>query len=402
MHAAEPAHTGPVLDVVIPVYNEEKDIEGATRRVRRFLDTEVPFSARVTIADNASTDSTWQIASRLERTLPGVKAVRLEQKGRGRALKQVWLASDAEVVAYMDVDLATDLSALLPLVTPLISGHSQVAIGTRLSSDSHVTRGAKREFISRCYNLMLRTGMHASFSDAQCGFKAMRHDAAEALLPWVEDTGWFFDTEMLVLAENAGLRIHEVPVDWTDDPNSSVDIYATAKADIEGMIRVSRELRQKRIPLREIHDRLTGDYPDLDPSWKLLNQVLRFCVVGVICTVAQALLFWWWAGPMGSIMANTLSLATTAVLNTGLNRGFTFGVKGRANLARHHTQGLIVFLLAWAITSGSLALLHVMAPGATRAVELAVVIVGNLVATVLRFTLLKHWVFANSEESSVD
>lgn len=394
--------SGPVLDVVVPVYNEQRVLEDTVRRLRSFLDTCFPYSARVTIADNASTDSTWPIAERLAAELPGVSAVHLDEKGRGRALKRVWLASDATVLAYMDVDLSTDLSALLPLVTPLISGHSQVAIGTRLSSDSHVRRGAKREIISRSYNLMLRTGLRAGFSDAQCGFKAMRADAAEALLPWVEDTGWFFDTEVLVLAERAGLRIHEVPVDWTDDPDSRVDIVATARADIEGMIRLSRELRAERIPLAEIRSRLVGGYPELDPSWRLLDQVLRFGVVGVICTLAHALLFWWWAGPWGTVIANTAALATTAVLNTAMNRGFTFGVRGRANLARHHAQGLVVFLLAWTITTGSLAVLNVLWPDAGRAVQLGVVVIGNLVATILRFTLLRHWVFAASKEGTRD
>ena len=150
----------------------------------------------------------------------------LAEKGRGRALKQVWSASDAPVLAYMDVDLSTDLHALLPLVAPLLSGHSDLAIGTRLARGSRVVRGPKREFISRCYNLLLRGTLRRGFSDAQCGFKAIRTDVAAQLLPLVEDTGWFFDTELLVLAERAGLRIHEVPVDWVDDPDSRVDIVA--------------------------------------------------------------------------------------------------------------------------------------------------------------------------------
>ncbi len=150
--------------------------------------------------------------------------MRLEQKGRGRALHQVWSDSDAQVLAYMDVDLSTDLAALAPLVAPLISGHSDLAIGTRLGRGSRVVRGAKREFISRSYNLILKTTLSARFSDAQCGFKAVRADVASALLPHVADTGWFFDTELLVVAERSGLRIHEVPVDWVDDPDSTVDI----------------------------------------------------------------------------------------------------------------------------------------------------------------------------------
>jgi hypothetical protein len=136
------------------------------------------------------------------------------------------------------VDLSTDLNALLPLVAPLLSGHSDIAIGTRLAHGSRVIRGPKREIISRCYNLLLRTALRARFSDAQCGFKAIRASQARQLLPLVADQGWFFDTELLVLAERAGLRIHEVPVDWTDDTDSSVNIIDTAVKDLRGMARV--------------------------------------------------------------------------------------------------------------------------------------------------------------------
>ena len=173
--------------------------------------------------------------ARLAAAFPEVRAVHLDLPGRGRALHEIWSSSDAEVLAYMDVDLSTDLNALLPLVAPLLSGHSDVAIGTRLARGSRVVRGPKREIISRCYNLLLRTTLGAGFSDAQCGFKAIRADQARQLLPLVADTAWFFDTELLVLAERAGLRIHEVPVDWIDDADSRVDIVATALGDLRGM-----------------------------------------------------------------------------------------------------------------------------------------------------------------------
>ena len=188
---------------------------GCTSTSRSF-----PFPTRITIADNASTDGTWRIACALAAELDGVACVRLDQKGRGRALHHVWSASDAAVLAYMDVDLSTDLAALLPLVAPLVSGHSDLAIGTRLARGANVVRGPKREVISRAYNRILHTALGTRFSDAQCGFKAIRADRARLLLPLVKDRGWFFDTELLVLAERAGFRIHEVPVDWVDDPDS--------------------------------------------------------------------------------------------------------------------------------------------------------------------------------------
>ena len=166
----------------------------------------------------------------------------------------------------MDVDLSTDLAALLPLVAPLISGHSDLAIGTRLARSSRVVRGAKREVISRGYNLLLRGTLATRLSDAQCGFKAIRADVAARLLPLVEDTGWFFDTELLVLAERSGLRIHEVPVDWIDDPDSRVDIVATARADLAGIARMLRALATGRLPVAELRASLgRGPLPDPVP-----------------------------------------------------------------------------------------------------------------------------------------
>ncbi|THJ45132.1 glycosyltransferase family 2 protein, partial [Candidatus Frankia alpina] len=226
----------PVLDMVVPVYNEERDLGPSIRRLHAFLLERFPYPFRITIADNASTDGTLPLARALAAELPGVAVDHLELKGRGRALHAVWSASDADVLAYTDVDLSTDLSALLPLVAPLISGHSDVAVGSRLSRGARVVRGPKREIISRCYNLLLRWLLRVRFRDAQCGFKAIRADVAAHLLPHVADTGWFFDTELLVLAERCGLRVHEVPVDWVDDPDSSVDIVATALADLRGIV----------------------------------------------------------------------------------------------------------------------------------------------------------------------
>ena len=194
-----------------------------------------PFSTVVTVVDNGSTDATALVAAGLAAELEGVRAVRLTEKGRGRALRAAWSTSTARVVAYTDVDLSTSLDALLPLVAPLLSGHSDVAIGTRLAPGARVVRGPKRELISRIYNLVLKTILGNGFSDAQCGFKAARTEVAQKLLPLVEDNAWFFDTEFLVLAERSGFRIHEVPVDWVDDPDSRVDIVQTARDDLRGV-----------------------------------------------------------------------------------------------------------------------------------------------------------------------
>ena len=245
----------PQLEIIVPVKNEEHDLAPSVTRLVGYLRSAIPFTARVTIADNGSTDGTWRQARALAARFPEVHAVHLDLPGRGRALHQVWSSSDAEVLAYMDVDLSTDLNALLPLVAPLFSGHSDMAIGSRLAPGSRVVRGLKRETISRCYNLLLRITLGARFSDAQCGFKAIGAFQARQLLPLVEDRGWFFDTELLVLAERAGLRIHEVPVDWIDDTDSRVDIVATALADLRGIARLGYGLATGKVKVPRLRPR---------------------------------------------------------------------------------------------------------------------------------------------------
>lgn len=385
-----------VLDVVIPVYNEEKDLESCVLRLHDHLARTFPYGFRITVADNASTDGTPQVAARLADLLPEVAVSRLEQKGRGRALRTVWSASDAPVLAYMDVDLSTDLNALLPLVAPLISGHSDLAIGSRLGRGSRVVRGPKREFISRAYNLILRGSLAARFSDAQCGFKAIRGDVAQVLLPLVEDTGWFFDTELLVLAERAGLRIHEVPVDWVDDPDSTVHIVRTATDDLLGVLRVGRALGTGSLPL----DRLARPFGD-DPRDRglsgvpkgLARQLVGFCVVGALSTLFYLLLYSACRSFTGPQIANALALLVSAVANTAANRRLTFGVRGRDRAVRHQAQGLVVFGIGLALTSGSLAALDAGAGNPSHGTELAVLIAANLAATVLRFLLFRAWVF---------
>ncbi len=266
----------------------------------------------------------------------------------------------------MDVDLSTDLRALLPLVAPLLSGHSDVAIGTRLAHGARVVRGPKRELISRAYNRLLHTALRARFSDAQCGFKAVRREAARPLLEAVRDDGWFFDTELLVVAQRRGLRIHEVPVDWIDDPDSRVKIVPTAIDDLRGVARLMAA-----------------------------SPVARFLGVGVASTLAYALLFLVLTGPLGPAAANALALLLTAIGNTAANRRLTFGVRGRRDLLRHHVRGAVVFFLTLALTNGALVVLHGLDATPARGVELAVLVAASLVATVTRYVALRTWVFAH-------
>jgi putative flippase GtrA len=354
------------VEIVVPVLDEEAVLERSVRRLHRFLSDEFPFSWRIVVADNASTDATPAIAAALAEELPGVHVLRLERKGRGRALRAAWSTSEARVAAYMDVDLSTDLRGLLPLVAPLLSGHSDLAIGTRLAHGARVVRGPKRELISRGYNQILHAVLRARFSDAQCGFKAARTAALGAgLLDEVRDDGWFFDTELLVLAQRRGLRIHEVPVDWVDDPDSRVHVVRTAVDDLRGVARLAAA-----------------------------SPLARFLAIGVVSTALFALLFLALRGPLGAAGANALALAVTAVLNTAANRRFTFRLRGRGDLVRHHLRGAAVFVLTLALSSGALGVLHGIDATPARAVELTVLVLASLGATVTRYVALKTWVFA--------
>jgi putative flippase GtrA len=355
----------PRVDVVVPVHDEQRALPASIRRLHDELSERLPFAWRIVIADNASTDATARVAAALAHDLRGVELLSLPEKGRGRALRAAWTASDADVVCYMDVDLSTDLRALLPLLAPLVSGHSDLAIGTRLAPGARVVRGPRRELISRAYNRLLRLVLGARFSDAQCGFKAVRADVARRLLPAVRDDGWFFDTELLVLAQRAGLRIHEVPVDWVDDPDSRVDVVRTALDDLRGVARLLVAAR---------------------PA--------RFAAIGAVSTLAYAALYLALRPPLGPGAANAVALAVTAVANTQANRRLTFGVRGRRELVRQQAMGAVVYVLTLGLTTGALAVLRGLDARPAAALEVAVLVAASICATVTRYAALRSWVFA--------
>jgi putative flippase GtrA len=375
---------------VVPVYNEEVALESSVLRLRTYLDTRFPFPATVTIADNASTDRTWAIASDLARRVPGVRAIHLSEKGRGRALRAAWSASPATVVAYMDVDLATDLDALLPLVAPLVSGHSDVAIGSRLARGAHVVRGPKRELISRAYNLIVRSALHNGFSDAQCGFKALRGDVAHTLVPQVSDDAWFFDTELLVRAERSGLRIHEVPVDWVDDPDSRVDIVRTALDDLRGIWRLMTERPSARPP--------ASTPPISTPSGPAgvaeahSAELTRSVGIGVLSTGAYLVVFLLLSGVTGPYLANTLALVVCTAANTVAHSRFTFTDREPLRWRTGLVGGLTVLATSLALTTAALAVVGLVFPHSTVA-ELVALIAATAVAALVRFVVLRAWMF---------
>ncbi len=349
----------PVLDITIPVFNEEARLEQNLRQLHRHLTDSFPHTFRITVADNSSTDNTLRIAERLARELPELMVVRFQQRGRGNALRQVWLSSPSPVLAYMEVDLSTDLSALAPLLAPLLSGHSDLAIGTRLARTSHVTRSPQRRFISRSYNSLLRTVLGARFSDAQCGFKAVRADVAHRLLPYTKDDGWFFDTELLVIAERCGLRVHEVPADWTDDPNSSVDVVRTALADLRGMARLTRDLGRGRVPFTQLRQEIGRTPPA--PQAGIPKSVLR----ALAWTSVYAVVFLLVRGFLDPLTANLIALV------------FTSGATGL------RFQGPLTLFLTLLLSSATLALLPVITTP-DRWLEGAVLAVASLAAQIGR------------------
>jgi glycosyltransferase involved in cell wall biosynthesis len=220
------------------VLNEAHVLERSVDTVRRFLNEQLKCTWRIVIVDNGSTDGTREVAHELHRLYDDVTFYYLEERGRGRALRHAWTASQADVVCYTDVDLSTELAALPKLVDAILTGGYDVATGSRLMKESQTVRSLKRELISRAYNALVKAVLRTSFSDAQCGFKAVSRRAVDRIVPQIQDESWFFDTELLVLAEKQGYRVKDIPVLWVEDDDSRVKIVRTAWDDIKGVCRL--------------------------------------------------------------------------------------------------------------------------------------------------------------------
>jgi glycosyltransferase involved in cell wall biosynthesis len=388
--ASRPNDLPPIVEVSLPVYNEEEMLESSVRRLRSYLDESFPFATIIRVIDNASTDGTWEIASRLAATLPGVSALHLEEKGKGRAIRAAWSSSKSEVVAYMDVDLSTDLGALLPLVAPLLSGHSDVAIGSRFAPGAHVLRGARREVVSRGYNLILRAALRNRFSDATCGFKAVRRETAEKLLPLVTDDHWFFDTELLVLAERNGFRIHEVPVDWIDDADSRVNIRSVARDDLRGIARLMR-------------NRATGKEGIASGAFTKhhghTSQGTRYAGVGVVSTIAYLVTFFLLRNVLGTYVANIVAMALSTIGNTIAHVRFTFGPKSGMRMREAAIAGCVAFATGVSLTT--LALGMEAAIGTTSALsEVLAILLGIVAASFVRLILLRASAYRSHTQSA--
>ncbi len=226
------------VDIIIPVYNEDDFLERNIEILKNFLENNFNYKYTIIIADNGSTDRTLCIARELSKRYKEVTYFHLDQKGRGGILKKLWMESKADIVSYMDVDLSANLESFLQMINALTIDKYDLAIGSRLMPGSKVKRSIVRTFLSRFYNILLRLVLSVkSFSDAQCGIKALTKSAADRLLPYVRNQNWFFDTELLLLAEKNGLRIKNIPLYWVQRPESKVNILATIGEDIVGILR---------------------------------------------------------------------------------------------------------------------------------------------------------------------
>ncbi|MFF1764853.1 glycosyltransferase [Streptomyces sp. NPDC058249] len=390
-------HT-PTVEIVVPVYNEERALPGCLRTLHARLRDQLPFPWRITVADNASVDRTFEVATELAAELPGVGVFHLDRKGRGLALRTVWGASEADIVVYMDVDLSTGLDGLLPLIAPLASGHSDLAIGSRLAPGARTVRGPRRELISRCYNGIIRLTHGARFSDAQCGFKAARTEVLRPLLEKTQDDAWFFDTELLLLAEHNGLRIHEVPVDWVEDVDTRVDVVGTATDDLRGLYRMARlkasgaarvPLPRRPAPAAEHPDAVLA--PDSGRS-RFTWEVGCFMAIGVASTAGQALLYWLLRGWWPPALANLVSLLVLTVFNTEANRRLTFRWSG-TGVGRAHLGAGGLFLLGYLVTSAAVLLFRASSPDASAGAETLVLTASSVLVTAVRFLVLRLAVF---------
>jgi Glycosyl transferase family 2 len=367
----------PEVDIAIPVHNEARQLRRSVTALRSYLDESFPLASVITVVDNASTDGTWPIALELSATLPAVRAIHLDAKGRGRALKAAWTSSRSPVVAYMDADLSTGLEALLPLVAPVFSGKCDLAVGTRRGPGAVVVRGTRRELISRCYNLLLRVTLASPTEDAQCGFKAMTRESARELLPFVVDDEWFFDTELLVTARRRDRRVLEVPVNWIDDLDSRVDVMSTALADLRGVWRMIRGGAWRR----------SHGVSDIEVPTSCL---WRLSGIGVLRPLAVATVFALLAPLLGAVPA---SIAAVALCDLVTLAGTGEPRRPLDPPATRRRAAIVSTLLGIGCALTVAGLAGARALGATSlAAEVCAVAVATFAASIIRFCILRTWV----------
>lgn len=237
------------IEITIPVLNEEKTLKMQMFKIVAFLDKEcVKYGdVSIVIADNGSSDRTQELAIELSKQNSRIRYLRLEKKGVGLALKASWLSSTADIVGYMDLDLATDLKHLHQVFDALLNNDYQMVTGTRLAKESIVIgRSPLRNFTSKVFNKILNFKFNGSFTDGMCGFKFLKRNILNNLMEYgANNDGWFFSTELLVVADYKNYKLLDLPVIWIDDPNSKVKIIKLAIEYLKAMNALKNKLENK-------------------------------------------------------------------------------------------------------------------------------------------------------------
>ncbi len=357
----------PHILLVVPIFNEEKVLEQSINSIVNFLDTETNYNYTVLIADNQSTDQSPIIGAYLSENYSKVEYVRIPRKGRGLALHTVWKETDAEILVYVDVDLSSPLEYLPDIIDPIIFDETDVSFGSRLLKPGKaIERSLKREITSRGYNFLLQFVLDAKFKDAQCGFKAIKKTVFDEIEPELVNEKWFFDSEVLILSQYKGYRLKEVPIIWTDDPDSKVKMASTVVDNVKNVIRVYKK-----------------HFPN-----SLFTKLFLFGFIGVLSTLGHALLFALLRLIMPAQFSNFLALLVMTVLNTVANKKFSFRDNNKMSALNMVLINVVSFVIFWFTTGGSLWMLHdVFLVEEDIPLESSIVIVSSLVGTVLKFGL---------------
>ncbi len=234
------------VTIVLPVYNEEDKLERNTLKLLEFCKKNIRHPFEIVIADNNSKDKTREIAEKLSKKHKQINYLYINRKGRGIALKTAWKEYKADVNIYMDIDLATDLSALPRLIDEVVKGNN-VVVGSRYLRNSKIKRTPFRMLISKVYNLMVRAMFKTRIKDMQCGFKAVDKKTVDNVIPRTEDTQFFFDTELILTAEAMHYKVKEIPVKWKEGKDTKVDFVRTITNYIKSLIKLRRRLKKMKL-----------------------------------------------------------------------------------------------------------------------------------------------------------
>lgn len=358
----------PTILLVIPIYNEEANITRAVAETINYLETQTVYSYKVLVTDNASTDNSPQIVKNLIKKYPQLSYLRLPEKGRGLALKEAWEQSEEDIVAYMDVDLSSPLEYLPQILDPIINNEADITFGSRLKKPGKaIGRTLKREVTSRVYNRLLQFMLGAKFKDAQCGFKAVRKTTFLEIADQIQNTTWYFDSEMLLLAQYKNYRLQEIPIIWTDDPHSTVKIISTANDNLHHMWRMFKTYKPH----------------------SLLYILWWFLFIGGLSTIATLILYSLLRFIVDPQIANIIALTITTIANTVANKRISFRNANKEPIIKTLTISVLSYLSYWIPTATGLWILNHAHLETNLLAEVFTLIIGTVIGMGLKFLLFK-------------